>query len=215
MRLLDLAVVYLIVGAAAMAALSSPRARGRWQIGDALLLFTLWPLYGPFLLLKLTESAPGPAGSDVAFLLALGQARHTSLGALCPDPATVRKLARRLTVAEGKVKEIDALLGKPEFSETGALARQAELADKGASETALKTAGMRLVNIRRLRALRERFVRELDEVAEILAQLRTQAEVMRLQGTPDSSCQDLLRELLSRVEGLDEMLDDDAGRLEA
>ena len=63
-------------------------------------------------------------------------------------------------------------------------------------------------NIRRLRAIRDRYARELDEVGELLAQLTTQVEVVRLAGSADASAADLVRELLARVEGLDEMLDD-------
>jgi hypothetical protein len=57
--------------------------------------------------------------------------------------------------------------------------------------------------------MRDRFARELDEVGELLDQLITQAELVRLAGSADASAAELVREIVSRVEGLDQMLDDD------
>jgi hypothetical protein len=185
------------------------QARSERRAGDALLLALFWPLYGPLLLARLRDQDHGTALSEVAFLVALRRARRTPLGALLPDESTVRALARRLRVAAGKVAEIDGLLGRPEFSEAAAVDRVEELRARSASENAVSTAGIRVQNIRRLRTLRDRFARELDEVRELLAQLETQAEVVRLAGAPDASTTELVRELVSRVEGFDRMLDDD------
>ena len=69
---------------------------------------------------------------------------------------------------------------------------------------------MRIQNVRRLRSLRDRFARELDEVGELITQLTTQAEVLRLAGGPDSEVRYVVRELLSRVEGLDQMIEEAA-----
>ena len=49
-------------------------------------------------------------------------------------------------------------------------------------------------------------------VGELLAQLGTQAEVVRLAGVADASTAELVRELLARVEGLDQVLDEGAAR---
>jgi hypothetical protein len=110
-------------------------------------------------------------------------------------------------VAADKVREIDGLLERPEFDEGRASARVLELEREGSS-SALGTAKSRVQNIRRLRHLRDRFARELVDVEELLAQLTTQAEVVRLAGVPDSETRDLVQEILSRVEGLDSLLDD-------
>ncbi|MEM9488457.1 MAG: hypothetical protein AAGC55_04905 [Myxococcota bacterium] len=214
MNLLALMVLYLLVGAGCACARLAWRARPRGRVADAALLFGLWPLYGPFLLIS-WQGEPEVASSEVAFLVALRRAGQTPLGQVLPDEATVRGLAGRLRVAASKVSEIDALLARPEFSEQDALARRDELARRSASECAVSTASMRVQNIRRLRALRNRFATELDEVGELLAQLSTQAEVVRLAGGLDSSSADLIRELVSRVEGLDQVLDDDPQMLDA
>lgn len=232
MSLAPLAALYVAVGAGCVVAYWGVTARGsstgaarRVVVADAVLLGLLWPLYGPFLLMREGEGAvqDGPAATEIAFLAALRRARQTPLGAVLPDEATARALAQRLRVAAAKVAEIDALLAQPVFDEDDVRRRLDELSARGASEWAVTTARMRLQNILRLRALRHRFAAELDEVGELLVQLTTQAEVLRLAG-PATGAQagtgvgevaDLVQELVSRVEGLDEMLDDDPHLLDA
>ncbi len=207
MRLTELATVYLLVGLGCAVASLAHRRPGR--AADAVLLAALWPLYGPFLLLKLKGADHADSGAESTFVLALRRARGTPLGALLPDEATVVALGQRLRVAADKIAEIEGLLKRPEFSEPATLARLDELKRRDATECALAAAGIRLQNIRRLRAMRDRFARELDEVGELLEQLITQAELVRLAGGADASAAELVRELVSRVEGLDQMLDDD------
>lgn len=230
MSLAPLAALYLAVGAgcvvaywAALGRAATSAGRGRMAVADAALLGMLWPLYGPFLLLRGGEDAPvdGPAAREVAFLGALRRARQTPLGAVLPDEVTARALAQRLRVAAAKVAEIDALLAQPVFDEDDVRRRLDELRARAASEWAVATARMRLQNIHRLRALRHRFAAELDEVGELLVQLTTQAEVLRLAGPAAASPEtpvdaaELVRELVSRVEGLDQMLDDGPQLLDA
>lgn len=209
MKLLELGLLYGLIGVGCGLVLLLRRAEvgGSWT--DAVLLTGFWPIYGPFLLARMQGTDEGPEGSEVAFLAALRRARGTPLAVLLPDQRNVTALARRLRVAAGKVQEIDAILARPEFQERSARQRQRELEARGASECALSTASIRIQNIRRLRALRDRFARELDEVEELLSQLRTQVEVVRLAGAADDETRDLVQELVSRVEGLDRMLDDD------
>jgi hypothetical protein len=209
MRLAELGALYLLCGLGC-AALAALRPAKPWtRACDGLLMTLLWPLYGPFFLSREAGSEPEGAESEIAFLAALRRAAGTPLASLLPDPATARALARRLRVASGKVDEIDALLSRQEFDEREAVARQGELRQRGASECAQSTVAIRVQNIRRLRSLRDRFARELDEVRELLVQLTTQAEVVRLAGAPDPDARELVQELVSRVEGLDRMLDDD------
>lgn len=212
MRLVELGLLYGLIGLGCAVAtfVRSPSDRpGR--VTDAVLVAGLWPVYGPFLLLQgRVGFVPLPGDSEEAFLAALRRARGTPLSVLLPDETQARALAARLRVAAGKVTEIDALLRSPEFSEREALERQRELEGKGASECALSTSALRVQNIRRLKALRDRFARELDEVGELLIQLRTQADLVRIAGGPDPGSRDLVDEIISRVEGLDRMIDDGA-----
>lgn len=209
MKLTELSVLYGLVGmGCALVVLLRP-AEQRGRLVDAVLLLGLWPLYGPFVVARWQGRDEGVTGREAAFLAALRRAGGTPLAALLPDQDTVLALGRRLRVAAGKVVEIDALLGQPGFSESNALERRRQLEQRGATTCALSTATMRIQNIRRLRQLRDRFARELDEVGELLQQLHTQAEVVRFAGTPDAGTRELVDELVSRVEGLDRMLDDD------
>lgn len=207
-----LATMYGLVGVACAVARVSWRMQPSGRIGDAALLVCCWPLFGPFLLLRLQGDT---TGREVAFLVALRRAENTPLGSVLPDADTARQLAARLRVATRKVDEIDGILLRPEFDEEDALARLSALRARAASETATSTAALRVQNIRRLRALRNRFANELDEISELLMQLSTQAEVMRLAGSADASSTELVRELVLRVEGLDAVLDDDPQLLDA
>jgi hypothetical protein len=209
MRLAELALAYGVVGLGCALVLAVGRARARASIADVALLACLWPLYGPFVLSQAWGDAAGLTDREVAFLAALRRARGTPLARLLPDEHSVRRLGERVRVAAGKVREIDSLLARPEFGERQALARQAELVRDGGSETTQSTLAIRLQNIRRLRRLRDRFARELEEIEELLHQLRTQVEVVRLAGVADDDAGELVLELVSRVEGLDRVLDDD------
>jgi hypothetical protein len=212
MRLPELLLLYALVGTGCAGALLVKQGVSR--AGDAVLLAGFWPLYGPFLLVQLQEAVAAPSG-EIDFLAAMKRASATPLGKLLPDEETARALARRVTIASGKIDEIESLLAKPEFSERAAAARLEELKAKGASDAALAHTAVRVQNIRRLRLLRDRFVRELDEVHELLAQLTTQAEVVRLAGVADDASRELVRELVYRVEGLDQVLDHDLQLMDA
>ncbi len=207
MKLVELAALYALIGVGgAIFAVTRVGAASARSV-DAVLMFTLWPLYGPFLLTREHVPHLEPARGEVAFLTALRRVAGTPLATLLPDERAGRALARRLRVAADKVREIDGLLERPEFDASKAQARVLELEREGSS-SALGTARSRVQNIRRLRHLRDRFARELVDVEELLAQLTTQAEVVRLAGAPDSETRDLVQEILSRVEGLDSLLDD-------
>lgn len=212
MSLAVLAIMYGLVGVSCAIARISWRMQPAGRFGDAVLLLLWWPLFGPFLLLRLQGDTKE---REVAFLLALRKAESTPLGAILPDADTARKLAARLRVATGKVEEIDTILLRPEFDENDAVGRLGALRERSASETAISTAALRVQNIRRLRSLRDRFATELDEISELLMQLSTQAEVVRLAGVADASSADLVQELVLRVEGLDSVLDDDPQLLDA
>jgi hypothetical protein len=207
MRLLELSVLYLLVGfgsAAAFLVMRRPVTAG--SVADAALLGAFWPLYGPFLLL---HGPPASAGATFQPAVSPGDP-PPPLASLLPDLETARALELRLSQAESRVAEIDRLLALAEFSEGSALARQAELEARG-DDRAAATARQRVLAIRRLRQLRGRFATELTEISELLAQARIQAEVVRLAGEDDGhATRELIAELQLRLEALDEMLGEDA-----
>mgnify|MGYP000907641797 CR=1 FL=1 len=202
MNVVDVAVVYAGVGAMiALVAL----ARRRANAVDALLLLGLWPLYAPVL-------AGGAAASDPreqALVEALRRAEGTPLAVALPDEAGARALTRRVRDGRARLAELDGVLARPDLREDAALARVAALERGGAHPGAIATAQRRVHTIRRLRALRERFAGELEQVDEVVTQLTAQLELVRFAGTADDTAAELAADLCARVESLDELLGND------
>lgn len=199
MNVVELAIVYAMAGAAAGLIAVTVRRPAL----DAVLMVGLWPIYGPFLLLG---GLPAADDRERELLEVLRRAAATPLGSVLPDEATARALARRLRDAAARVREIDALLARPDLDEGAARRRAAELERRGGSSSAAGTAALRVQTIERMRHLRDRTTIELDEVGELIAQLMAQAELVRLAGAADGAAADLVRELVARVEGLDGLL---------
>jgi hypothetical protein len=190
-------------------------ARRDWsELGFA---FAVWPLWLPLWLgarpaggrERLQDAHPATS----SLLTALARLQGSPLAPLLPDPASVRRLAAKLTEASTRIEELDEVLARPTFDLPAALARSNELANQGsASADARASAAIRVQNIERLRDLRARFVAEVDEIDELLSQLVIQVEVVRFVGAAqtdkDDGLRDLVAELLARVEGLGQMLDD-------
>lgn len=206
MRLAEFTVLYLLVGLGC-ALLVVLRRTGRARFAEAPLVVVFWPLYGPFLMARHARNEhPEIEGDD--YLDVLARVEGNALSALLPDRSTVARLSRRLQQAARRMEEIDRLLVTPGFSESEARARMEQLQSRG-DERAAAAARGRLQNLERMKGLRDRFGRELDEVRELFAQLRVQAEVLRLSGGSDDGSRELLAEIVARVEGLDAVLADD------
>ncbi len=189
MRANELLILYVLIGIGSAAAFTLLAKQKR--LLDAAILVPFWPLYGPFLL--------------------LGRAQPAQLGGLLPDGAIVGELTDRLATAKTRVQEIDAVLARPELDEPSARARMTELAERG-DDRAAASVQARLTSIERLRRLRERFMCELTEIDELLAQLRVQSEVVRLAGGAETNTRELVEEIVHRVEGLDAILAVDLDR---
>ncbi|MBH24730.1 MAG: hypothetical protein CMH57_09820 [Myxococcales bacterium] len=207
--------LYVIIGLGCAVTLFATR-RHEAQLVDGLLLFTLWPLFGPFVLTRGEESPGGssprmgPAhGLDPEdpddLLDALRRAGGGPLAALLPDVDAGRQLARRLQVAREHVAEIDRLFQLEQYSEEAALARQRELRDRGDDRSA-SMIDNRLQIIRRLRRMRERFNQEIQQIRETLTQLQIQAELVRIAGTADRDTRDMVEDLVQRIQGLEDVM---------
>lgn len=175
--------------------------RRRSSVADVVFLITLWPLAAPLLLAGGTEQDPG---DDSELSRALARASASPLASVLPDAETARVLSSRLREAAARIAELDAVLARADFDPRAAERRAHELADRGAL-AASQTALLRVKTLGQLRALRERYHTELDEVRELIAQLVTQAELVRLQPSIAHASGELVRELVSRVEGLGEL----------
>ena len=197
MSLVSLGVGYLAVGAAL--ALAIAVARRRLSLADAVLVVGLWPMYAPLALARATEPR-----REAELLAALARAKASPLAGVLPDAESARILGGRLREAGARLGELDALLARPDFDPAAAERRAAELAARGATAAAA-TAQLRVRTLGQLRALRERYRSELDEVGELIAQLVTQAELVRLQPAIAHSSGELVRELVARVEVLGDL----------
>ena len=197
MSLVALGVSYLAIGA--VLALALAVARRRLSPGDAVLVVALWPMYAPLALARATQPR-----RETELLAALARAQAPPLAGVLPDAESARILGGRLREAGALLGELDALLARPDFDPAAAERRAAELAARGSSAAAA-TAQLRVRTLGQLRALRERYRSELDEVGELIAQLVTQAELVRLQPAIAHSSGELVRELVARVEGLGDL----------
>jgi hypothetical protein len=188
------------LGLGAISALVCALALRRQSTTDTLLLVVLWPLWVP-----LTFAQRHVAGDHERELLgALSRAQSSPLAQVLPDPETARVLAARLREASERLVELDTLLERTDFDPVVVEARAKELAARGATAAAA-TAQLRVRTLGQLRDLRTRYRSELDEVHELIAQLVTQAELVRLQPSIAQSSGELVRELVARVEGLGDL----------
>lgn len=168
--------------------------------GDVVMLLLLWPLAAPHVFTR------SPAGTDdePELVSAIARASSSPLASVLPDAETARVLQSRLHEASDRLGELEAVLARPDFDPVAAEQRARELAARGATAAA-NTAQLRVRTLGQLRALRERYRAELEEVRELIAQLVTQAELVRLQPSIAHASSELVRELVARVEGLGDL----------
>lgn len=203
MKLLSLGVVYLLVGLGCVA--------GYWArqpdktILDAILLFCIWPLYGPFLLAKPPEPASKTSNNDV--LTAIERAADSPLAPFLPDLETSAQLGARLQAAKQRVADIDRLLAQDTYDEAKTRQKQAELQARGDEQSA-RMLSQRLNIIDQLKALRDRVALEISQISELLIQLQIQADVVRIAGMMDDDTRELVDNLLIRIEGLEAFMNE-------
>jgi hypothetical protein len=193
-----LGVGYLGIGA--VLALGFAVTLRRLPAVDGLLLVALWPIWAPMLIAQ--RHAQGDHEREL--LSAIARAQASPLAQVLPDADSARVLAARLREASQRLDELDLLLSRPDFDPAVAERRAQELSARGATAAAATTQ-LRVRTLGQLRTLRERYRSELDEVHELVAQLVTQAELVRLQPSIAQSSGELVRELVSRVEGLGDL----------
>ncbi|MBA2544693.1 MAG: hypothetical protein H0V17_33930 [Deltaproteobacteria bacterium] len=173
--------------------------RGAPTPGDAVLTIVMWPLWGPLSLVRDPKDH-----REQELLGALARAQASPLASVLPDAESARVLAARLREASVRLGELDEVLARPDFDPAAAQRRAKDLEARGAT-TAAATAELRVRTLGQLRTLRERYRSELEEVHELIAQLVTQAELVRLQPSAAHASSELVRELVSRVEGLSDL----------
>jgi hypothetical protein len=214
MRLMDLALAYLVVGAGCAWALRARRLEPGPGLVDALLTLTLWPLYAPMLGATRRSGAPARRSAsprierERALLHAAidaAQARMATgaLASLLPTREQLATLTGHLERLDAKVQELDEVLAAEEFDlpRVERRMREADAAGVGSATAALEGA-------RRLAALRERAARERDDLLGLCARLRMQVTVLRFtDGAPGEHLGELVGEILARIEGVGAALD--------
>ena len=197
MSLAGLGIGYIAIGGVIAAVAFG--VKRRLSVGDAVLIIGLWPLYAP-----LSFARADTHHREAELLAALARAKDSPLAGVLPDAGSARILGGRLREAGARLAELDEVLARPDFDPQAVERRAGELAARGAAAAAA-TAQLRVRTLGQLRALRERYRAELDEVGELVAQLVTQAELVRLQPAIAHTSGELVRELVARVEGLGDL----------
>ena len=228
MKLTQLLIFYGVLGAAsALALLLWQRRRGQLNLMDVALLGCCWPLYGPFVWMRLEDqqqpahemtrepdltrqgvSGHWPRSSAHDALEALRRAGGAPLAALLPDLEAGQRLSARMDMARQRVREIEALLARDALDITQAQRRQRELRERGDAQSA-DMIDQRIQMIRRLGQLRDAFWRELTQIEELLTQLELQAEVVRIAGSVSDDTRTMAIELVARLQGLEEVMGQD------
>lgn len=214
MSLSDLGVLYAAAGVVCGAiSLRRSRSYGRAALASALLAVCLWPLWMPVLLATndarthTPEPASGVAGrTEAALLEGHAAVRGTALEPLLPREAVDRILGE-LRRAAARHAELTALLERSSFRLETARARVAELERQGGSARALASARLHLDNVERLEGVRRRDAAALEELAELVAALRTQLVLARYAGSSPVGATDIVNEVHARVEALGATMD--------
>lgn len=192
MRLIDLAIFYLLLGAAACALVAR---RGKRAPADLALTLLLWPLIAPVALSSSDPDASRPHQPSEppefrALCGALADVRDPRLAAILPTRDQLRPLAARLAELDLKLGELQKILTRDEFA--------------GPIEPELQA------SMERLSALRAEAAREKEELLALCRRLRAQITVLRFSGASAGDVGSLVSELLGRVEGAQAALDPSA-----
>ena len=206
MRLLDLGAVYFALGLLLLVAMVR---RARRSPVDAVLLVVLWPLYLPVLLSEGTAFPSAQRTSSSALLTerdemrkALGSVSDPTVARLLPSPEHIDKLFDHLRSLDDKVKELDEVLARDELDLGKATRALREAESTGGPSQ--KHAESVLASVRRLLALRDRAMRERDELLSLSRRLRLAVTVLRFSGGAEEDVGGIVAEIVGRVEGVRE-----------
>lgn len=214
MSLRDLAILYLVAGLACAVAVyrSSTESRPRAAAAAALAV-PLWPIWAPIALTSsraavasVRAGTAAAARMESALREGVDACAGTSFEALLSRDAAAR-IQAEVTRAASRHAELDALLRREGFDDVAAASRVEELEQTRASSRALATARLHLENVRRLRAMRDRDARALEELADLIQALRTQLVLARFAGSSVEGVGGIVSEVWARVEGLGAAID--------
>lgn len=214
MKLWDLAVLYLAVGTACAVALyrRAPDKR-RAALVNALTAVPLWPLWMPIAWTARREAAQLDAEASERvrrILTALEEGVASVLGTPLEkllNGASAEQIRREVERVAARHQELVSLLARDDFNPDVAERRLAALKDSGGPVRLRASAQLHLDNVRRLAELAERDRRALDELLGLVDALRTQLVLVRLSGSSVEGVGDIVSELWTRLESLNEASD--------
>lgn len=206
MRVLDLGAVYFALGLVLLVAVMR---RARRSPLDAALLVLLWPMYLPVLLAEGAPAVtrkPSPFGpirdEHEEMRRALASVGDETIARLLPTPLHVDRLFEHLTSLDAKVQELTEVLAKDELDLGRATRAVREAEAEGG--VAQKHAESVLSSVRRLLSLRDRALRERDELLSLSRRLRLAVTVLRFSGGTEEDVGGIVAEIVGRVEGVRE-----------
>ncbi|HEX7670878.1 MAG TPA: hypothetical protein VF395_14885 [Polyangiaceae bacterium] len=209
MRLVDLTVLYLVVGAACAVALHrrSP-LDARAAFLNALTTVPLWPIFAPIAWTAKKERVALDVQTEgrVAEIRSTLEEAVESVAGTPLERLLSRESARTILAEVERVsarnQELVRLLSRDEFSLDGAERKLSGLGQSHASARVRASARLHLENVRRLHLLGERDSRALEELAALTTALRTQLVLVRLSGSSAEGVNDIVGELWAHIEGL-------------
>ncbi|HMJ13964.1 MAG TPA: hypothetical protein VK524_21250 [Polyangiaceae bacterium] len=215
MKLWDLAAIYLVVGAACAVALyrrTPEKGRAAWV--NALTAVPLWPLWMPIAWTARRETAHFDAHASERvrrILSALEEGLACVLGTPLErllNGQSAEQIRREVERIAARHQELVRLLGREEFCPEAAERKLSALEAGGAPVRVRASARLHLENVRRLAQLAERDRRALDELLGLVDALRTQLVLVRLSGSSAEGVGDIVSELWTRLESLNEASDE-------
>jgi len=209
MKLMDLALLYSIAGAACAVALyrRSPHNDSRALLA-ALTAIPLWPIWAPIAWTARRSVAACVEGAGdrverirMALENAVESVRGTPLENLL-SRETAKIILQEVDRVSARNRELQELLSRQEFDLRAAEHRLETVERTGASARVLASARVHFENVRRLHGLAERDARGLDELAALVDALRTELMVVKLSGSSAAGVDGIVGDLWANIEGL-------------
>ncbi len=209
MGVLETGILYLVLGAVCATAILLGGIRSP-------VLFVLhllfWPFFAPTLLSPSPSPRHGPLpgvrGAEGRLLDALARLDGVAEEVLSPEIARIEQLAHTLDGVEGRLQEMDALLGTAEFDEARAAALLEDLQGRGLAndDPRVQSVLARGRNIDRLRKMRDTAREDLEGAALKMEEMTAQVRLLGLVDRPEGQVIELIREVAATVEGVSERL---------
>lgn len=229
---------YLLIGAGVAGAilLSEERVGNRERSFRAATALLFWPLYLPLLLsnqnslqddsspLAVTAADEQQASDDITVAIeqveseldaALGSLDGWAENVLSDEHDSFAALRAAWHLQAGRIRELDRLLDRPEFSPIETQGEHAAASgddpvgissgSSPANDRCRRSERARQQNIERLRTLRERMHEDLLGTLSTVRELTTRIHLAKFSGAPPSRAEELVAQIAAAVEGLSEV----------